>query len=1135
MKPITFESIRNFLKTKKKNKKDGADTSFKRSDSFKRISIRKSYLDRGRKRASRQQQKSATAIVPATSNNFKESEVKNGIFVGRPLIENKRSHCDDQESDGFCLKNKSLQEINELCAADDFDDIICDTEVQTLAIDFQGGNSTESIYNELNNDVISNSPIDAIDPLGSRNISQISISLDDTYNSVIDAKPAVISPLSPTKQKLNKIIEDDDDHKSTFSNNSFFLFGDNVYDRADSVNGSSHRNAMSSFDRTNTQRSDDTDKQTADYRSSFDKRSLKSPVSPSEMPSLVTFKTYCEPTKYLETSFDSIEPHSINHSLESQRSNVSKTSLNCEALPLIDSQTFRLPKKYKAEKVVIRIPATVPIDDEAIAAPPPYTKQNLGKQVSNDSALDVDVDEDFENISANIINEETSDNGKFTFEIYRELQKTRDIKRPAPQRFLPGTSIEIASSNEDEVNSGYPADEYSFEQHNFRSSDDIETYGHQSLVSFQCSTLDEPFRSLQIDDKTSTNNFYCEEAEPGRAYNNDADIISPHSSIPYPLRIKTNPFTRQKELYSVNLGRIWKQLNLGQEDDMSMEATSMQGNFKLKNESFKSMSSRDSGFSLTLTKPSKSLFRRKSKKNRRKPKLAISRDGYFKRVMVVQRVSSRRKKKKSAPAKVADAETMFEQNFYETLGRYYRDSRRRQQYANDEDDVEDERNYYDNDLFMREFEEFCVRRNRSKSAGILADRYKSKNFDEFLQFNNADNFTQEISDLEAFFEEHLKRLKEYYLQKKKLNEQTINELYNDYDDDDDRHRHRHQQRPQPSRVQANITDDPMDEYEDVYALATNDTLKQKQRYADAVDNFENTSSIGLEFQFPHPDKRRTATAGSANSRGGDNKKRGKFKTQEVRDFSADNDHLKYASLEFSNGQHGDGPPKTTASSVSVPRDSVAYADLQFPAKEFLEFPYGKLKSNENRRMSRRNIKTTFQETVDAVTPVTNNISLSSIFPSISDTCQMCHKLRKNADLAGVESASDEFSENEFIANSIGCEMCLNCDKFHSDCDCSLSMNEKLANREHSFNANSKWCTCVGVDAMVAPIDDCALLSSSPNSCSTQNKRKVKRKKSKRRLGKNHSTLRREYTLSCNTSKFSFFFVYYLHLSNGKFT
>lgn len=1123
MKPITFESIRNFLKTKKKNKKDGADTSFKRSDSFKRISIRKSYLDRGRKRASRQQQKSATAVT-ATSNgpHFKESEVKNGIFVGRPLFENKRSHSDDQESDGFCLKNKSLQEINELCAADDIDDIICDTEVQTIAINFQGGNSTESIYNELNNDVISNSPIDAFQPPASKNISQISISLDDTYDSVVDEKPASISsPHSSAKQKLNKIIENDDDHKSPRTNNLFFLFGENVYDRADSVNGSAHRNRLSSFDRSNTQRSDDTGKRTLDYRSSFDKRSLQSPVSPSEMPSLVTFKTYCEPTKYLETSFDSIEPRSINHSLESQRSNVSKTSLNCEALPLIDSQTFRLPKKYKAEKVVIRIPATTSTDcssaTEAIAASPPYAKQNLGKQVSNDSALDVDVDEDFENISANIINEETSDNGKFTFEIYRELQKTRDIKRPAPQRFLAGTSIEIASTNIDAEND---AGEYQFDQHNFRSSDDIETYGHQSLVSFQCSTLEEPFRSLQIDDQSSTNNFYCEEAEPVRAYNNYADIISPHSSIPYPLRIKTNPFSRQKELYSVNLGRIWKQLNLGQEDDMSLEATSMQGNFKLKNESFKSMSSRDSGFSLTLTKPSKSLFRRKSKKNRRKPKLAISRDGYFKRVMVVQRVSSRRKKKRSAPAKMCDTDAMFEQNFYETLGQYYRDTRRRQQYTNDEeDDAEDARNYYDNDLFMREFEEFCVRRNRSKSAGIPSDRYKSKNFDEFLKFNNADNFTQEISDLEAFFEEHLKRLKEYYLQKKKLNEQTINELYKDYDDDDEqRHHHGHTQRLQPGRVQEG---DPVDEYEDVYSLATNDTLNRKQRYTsafdDAVDNFKNASSVGLEFQFPHPDKRRTATSGSANSRGGgDSKKRGKFKTQEVRDFSAVNDHLKYASLEFSNGQV-DGQ-KSIPSSISVSRDSVAYADLQFPAKEFLEFPYGKLKSNENRRMSRRKISNNFQETA-VLTPAANNISLSSIFPSISDTCQMCHKLRKNPDMVGVESASDEFSENEFIANSIGCEMCLNCDKLHSDCDCSLTMNEKLANRKHSINANSKWCTCVSGDSISAPIAGGALLSSSPNSCFTQNKRKVKRKKSKRRLGKNHSTLRREYTLSYNTSKF----------------
>lgn len=49
MKPITFENLRRLMGGGRK-KKDKDKSSFKRSDSFKRISIRKSYLDRGKKK-----------------------------------------------------------------------------------------------------------------------------------------------------------------------------------------------------------------------------------------------------------------------------------------------------------------------------------------------------------------------------------------------------------------------------------------------------------------------------------------------------------------------------------------------------------------------------------------------------------------------------------------------------------------------------------------------------------------------------------------------------------------------------------------------------------------------------------------------------------------------------------------------------------------------------------------------------------------------------------------------------------------------------------------------------------------------------------------------------------------------------
>lgn len=1042
MKPITFESIRNFLKTKKKNKKDGADASFKRSDSFKRISIRKSYLDRGRKRAIR-----TKAVI-----DFNEVDVKTGIYSGRPLVENKQF--DGGAKEDFSLKNKSLQEINEICGGgedggnDKYNSVNApnanavdvdnrETETQTVAINFQGSNSTESIYNDLNNE----SGYEAENDEKKLNISQISVA-------------ASLNSKHRQSTSLN-IIEEDVDTKSNISSNSYFLFDENIYEKADSIikERSTNSNSFNGASNNQTVTSIDFDKQRIRYnsKSSLDKHSIKSSSSYIDSTNSVTFKTYCEPKTYIETSFDCVEPRSVTHSLESSRSNISRTSLNYEVVHTtgIDSQTFKKPGKNKNEGVVIRIPAISESDSDDLATT--KTKQNLNKQISNDSALDITEDLAISN------NLETSLNGKFTFEIYKELQRSKD------------------NILKDKLRPDFKTEEFSEDRSNGKKiskrSKSKQAAG-ESLSPLATKSLDETFRSLQIDDKSE--NFFF---EPEQCVYDEVNIISPDSSIPYPLRIKTNPFTRQKELYSVNLGRIWKQLNLGQEEDMSLEATSMQGNFKVKNESFKSMSSHDSGFSLTLTKP-KNIFRRKSKKNRRKPKLSVSRDGYFKRVMVVQRNSSRRKKKKNTKQQQQhQLNNMFDQSFYETLDRYYQESRR---YGNNY--PVDGSKYYENDVFMREFEEFCMRRNQTR-----IEKYKSKSFDEFLQFNNDDDkFSQEISDLEAFFEEHLKRLKEYYLQKKQLNERTINELYHDYD------RHGKQKEISPEEYK--------NDYEHRFYTRSNDSLnvQSDRNHLNTIENepssLEYTSFVyddaSLDFSFPHPDKRI--------GRNNHSKNRNKFRTQEVRPMASSNE-LKYASLEFTNVGQCDKKSVDNA---------VPYADIQFP-REFTEFPYGKIQLNENRRTSRRRFKRLDHSGSKSKT----EISLSAIFPSVSkirkDICHRCHKERNNHSIKDNTDdilASDEFSENEFIANSIGCELCANCDNLYIDCVCST-------NELDGSGKKVLFCKC--------SVDD-----EGGRKLTTTNKRKMKRKKSKRRLGKNHSTLRRGY--SC-TSEFIYFFLIYYFL------
>ncbi|EEB19602.1 hypothetical protein Phum_PHUM581010 [Pediculus humanus corporis] len=73
MKPLSFENLRRFV-TGGKKKKDRNESSFKRSDSFKRISIKKNYLERGKKH--RQQAVEAAVVAAAACANVEATTVK---------------------------------------------------------------------------------------------------------------------------------------------------------------------------------------------------------------------------------------------------------------------------------------------------------------------------------------------------------------------------------------------------------------------------------------------------------------------------------------------------------------------------------------------------------------------------------------------------------------------------------------------------------------------------------------------------------------------------------------------------------------------------------------------------------------------------------------------------------------------------------------------------------------------------------------------------------------------------------------------------------------------------------------------------------------------------------------------------
>lgn len=810
MKPITFESIRNLLRTKKKSKDKGVDASFKRSDSFKRISIRKSYLDRGRKRGLR----------PKTIIDFDDVELKNGALINLSVKE------DETTPKRLDKEKTSLQKINELLFNDsneaDNDDEqqqqitsspykSKEIEVQTVAIEFQNYNSSESIYNDLiEADINSNRN-------NQSKISQISINLCSPSTDYIQ--------INDNYKEIEK-----EEEKSMYSINTFML--DNF----------------------------------STYSDPYVEQN-------KELPSLVTFKTFCEPLTlpqtYLETNFDYFEPSTI-------QSNVSFTSLNYEKP--IDTNTFTKSTKNKnSEGVVIHIPA---ITDHK-----PTEKENLKKQLSNDSALDV------------------------------EFEKA----------------------------------------------------------------IIEPI-SRELDHSIS----YFEEQE----FYDNADIVSPDTSIPYLLK-QQEP--HQKALYSVNLGRIWKQLHLGPNDGQTLEQPTKNDKtiISKKNESFKSMSSRDSGFSLTLTKP-KHLFRQKSKKSYNRK----NRDGYFKRIMVVQRNSSRRKKKPK-------------QN--DSVFKNWKNTRR----LYDQEDTEE--------ILMREFEAFCSTRNKLELSNHERN-YHTEN----------DTFNQEIFDLEKFYEEHLRQLKRYYLQKKKINEAAIRDFYEE-------------------------------------------------------DCIENNLNL-FDYTFPYPDKRT-----------GTNKKKNQHKFQEIRNFSTKSSKdLKYASLLFTE----------TESSLETSEqlhESIPYAEIQFPSKDFLEFPYcqlaRKLTSTKRTRKSVPRSRFLDDEIFDDDFYNQGEISLASIFPSINDinTCNTCSKSKKK-EIKEEDDGSDEFSEHEFLANSIGeYEICKNCKNTLSYCCCN--------NDSKNWTDSKSYCDCNSIKQLF-------------------NRRKVKRKKSRRRVRKNHSTLRRGYSYY---SKSLLCFIFFINL------
>lgn len=1058
MKPITFEAIRNLLKTnKKKNKDKSIDQSFKRSDSFKRISIRKSYLERNRRR---NVLKTKTTVIDLNDLEFKSTTSsldsrhdRNETIPDDDSSSQEPSIIAELERKDASIDEKirALQEINERYfrenqrikeAGRQRHQAPIPKPPRASKLKLPTGKKTETVEVQTEpkhaqkksttlvpiqtTTTVTGEKKDCDEPKSpiKKTVSQINIRLTGDTERVVDSLPKSYQDRrqqapSLLKRRNSRSKSVEDDQSSFYSISTFTLDSNN-------------------------------DQGTTSTRHSDFSRSVSCPRGTQEdNSSFLTFSTYCSPNdtvgNYLETNFDCSEPTTLNSNAgenngKQSKKNVSTTSLvyEPERRPVINTQTFKMIKSKYREGVIIKIPAIeVPEGQDHNDT----DKDNLNRQSSNDSAVEADSNSSVEKLNSH--EEKSTVNATISYEKIVQAFEKQEVKYKKNPRKVKREYRKDRLEKDKELVKRSASDS----KLNMARGDEVVYLSNDSIASPRSGTFDFPLppASPNFDgyEKSSYNNkrnsylvaisgktanklagsengtfesgigigdhvtdTYDKETSSKFLYpkdyfeeENNLNLYKEESGIAVnptvPLKIKENPFTKHKEIYAMNTSRIWKQLCGEDEEGMSIVSSNphpVPAPLKLKNESFKSMSSHDSGFSLTLTKP-KNLFRRKSKKQRRKPKLSVSRDGYFKRVMVVQRNSTKRKKGKNSRPQGKDVfKTMNDDNWIKLAG----------------NDAE----------MMREFENYCHR----------------------------NNFNKEMDDLEEFYEEHLKRLKYYYIQRKQMNEAAIREFYREFHDDD---------------------------LYDAYVVSRNNTFRFKEPT-------QRPGAESPEYLFPYPDKRVHV-----------GKKRNKNpKFPEVRTFKSHIFGAKYAEDQY--------------------HDSLTNPNLK-NNKEFAQFPYWKL----SRKISKRErIAPKFKDTLlkqfesqFRQESLRNEVCLADIFPSVNqvesvesikdhndsidqvDGGAMDKKHEQNQ-TGELSSGSDEFSEQEFIANCLGENIfCSTCDKNNSDCECYIDDCDNVDN-----NDDERKVTKITING----------------TSYTQKVKSVKRRKSKKRVHKNQSTLRRKF-------------------------
>lgn len=1051
MKAISFEAIRNLLRTKKKSADDYGDASFKRSDSFKRISIRRSYLNRGRKRAihasksgahnANQNGKNhvnatnaavtvgALGVATATFGVQEPSSVRCGVEHKVPFSDHVNVQLNNNNArEPITISSRieaAIQQNNQRCSKIDANiknvknkpsresirnsvDTSASVADERHRVQRRSSKSKRNRYDEVTTStscfVKAGSMLKK--PIGTGLDVTAADSIERSVNARYSHRDPFYEMLRATDTEFDPNQHQNPSQKQRFAgktrpktfapNDDTPLANRVCIQQAGSINNSQRSSDFVNFNDSNNdsiwsapqmqhhQSTPVINKSTFNVCNQDSARNNPE----TEMPSFVIFKTFSSEQNasgYLETCFNNVDDESrrTKDIPSPMQNNTYTKKYNDIAAAAATSAKHANLSSRKGKGVVIQISDSgCNIDNLSHL----QIKEALNKKVSRDSALGDNLHDYSE--------DETSLNGKFTFEIYKQIRTSKKCDEPNRQRT-----------------------KFNYDTNALKTFDSHELTNLDTSESARSTTLNESFASMHICDKID-NNFFL---EPDTHEYNDVNVI------PYPLRIKTNPFTNQKEPYSVNLGRVWKQLNLGQ-DDQSLE-TSIEKS-KAKNDSFRSISSHDSGFSLTLTKQ-KSLFNKKqNKKSKRKSKSSLTRDGQFKKLTAFQPNGVRRSKKNQFKPRISPTISKLPLKIGSE-----KKSKAKKATTPPAKIPEPIKN---------PCETFLDRYYKEVQQKLQKDDDKSTDY----------SFSQEISDLEAFFEEHLKRLKEYYLQKKRINDRTLDEICSKCEgkrndtkpmdassmepcqrDDDLQHRN-------SSSVYINAYPNRMGSNVEIIPSAQ-PNLIYRNRLSYDVWNDDG-------FDFPYPDKRNGTNT------------RHKVRLHPMNEIRVSNE-LEYASLDFSNHLQN--------TKLELPSWNAELIDS-------LELEHLKNLTDDDFLKEKQSM-------------IVNYNSAGEFLLDGSD-----------------DEYEDILNDDERIEDGV----CLLCDKIQPECEC--SMNRKLANAYTSITPENILCNCMG--ALNAPMlkpnyaKNSKTVKKSSTSKSRRNNRKAKRSKRKKWYASKNHSLRREY-------------------------